>query len=145
MGQFMSKHRWVPIALGIIFLISWGIVFAVDFGRAATSYAPVSGTENLESVILRMKAAKPGIMKRQLDLLAERYDLGNRPLRGVTMSGGKAVQQGVRVKLPQGMTWDKLAAMTPEEIKLKDVWPAGFYPLPHPNHPEGGMVFPQFH
>jgi len=35
--------------------------------------------------------------------------------------------------------------MTPEQIREKDLWPAGFYPLPHPNHAEGGMVFPQFH
>lgn len=54
-------------------------------------------------------------------------------------------QEGVRAKLPEGLTWEKLAAMTPVEIKVKDLFPAGFYPLPHPNHPEGGMVFPKFH
>jgi cytochrome c peroxidase len=62
------------------------------------------------------------------------------------MSGGlKAVQEGVRAKLPEGMTWQELAGMTPEEIREKDLWPKGFFPLPHPNHPEGGMVFPKFH
>jgi cytochrome c peroxidase len=35
--------------------------------------------------------------------------------------------------------------MSPEEIREKDLWPQGFLPLPHPNHPEGGMVFPKFH
>ena len=35
--------------------------------------------------------------------------------------------------------------MTPEGIKDKDLFPPGFTPLPHPNHPEGGMVFPKFH
>jgi cytochrome c peroxidase len=34
--------------------------------------------------------------------------------------------------------------MKPAEIRDKDLFPAGFYPLPHPNHPEGGMVFPHF-
>ena len=43
------------------------------------------------------------------------------------------------------MTWEKLQAMSPEEIREKDAFPAGFFPLPHPNHPEGGMVFPKFH
>jgi cytochrome c peroxidase len=62
----------------------------------------------------------------------------------VTMSKGKAIQDGVRVKLSGGMTWDKLGAMTPDEIRGKDLWPAGLYPLPHPNHPEGGMTFPKF-
>jgi len=51
----------------------------------------------------------------------------------------------VRVKLPKGVTWDSLAAITPEEIREKGLWPAGFLPLPHPNHPEGGMVFPKHH
>jgi cytochrome c peroxidase len=92
-----------------------------------------------------MAEAKPAVMKRQMDVLKERYDLSDRPAKGVTMSRGKAVQQGVRVKLPKGMTWAKLAEMTPEQIRAKDAWPAGLYPLPHPNHPEGGMVFPKFH
>jgi cytochrome c peroxidase len=35
--------------------------------------------------------------------------------------------------------------MSPEDIKAKDAWPIGFLPLPHPNHPEGGMLFPAFH
>src|SRR5260370_7412642 len=43
------------------------------------------------------------------------------------------------------MPWEKLAAMSPEEIPQKDVFPAGFFPLPHPNQAEGGMVFPKFH
>jgi len=31
-------------------------------------------------------------MKRQMDLLKERYDLSDKPAGGVTMSGGKPVQ-----------------------------------------------------
>ncbi|MEK7756133.1 MAG: cytochrome B6, partial [Planctomycetota bacterium] len=46
--------------------------------------------------------------------------------------------------LPPDMSWEKLAAMTPEEIRDKGLFPKGFLPLPHPNHPEGGMLFPQF-
>lgn len=33
--------------------------------------------------------------------------------------------------------------MTPEEIKAKKVWPAGFLPMPHPHHEAGGMIFPK--
>src|SRR5271166_5932117 len=33
--------------------------------------------------------------------------------------------------------------MTPEKIRDENLFPKGFYPLPHPNHPEGGMVFPR--
>ena len=53
-----------------------------------------------------MKAAKPEVMKRQMDLLKERYDLANRPAKDATMSSGKPVQEGIRVTLPQGMTWE---------------------------------------
>ena len=41
------------------------------------------------------------------------------------------------------MTWDALAAMSPDEIREKGLFPKGFLPLPHPKHVVGGMVFPQ--
>ena len=110
-----------------------------------SSYAPVVVKESFDATMARMKAAKPAVMKKQLDLLEERYDMSDRPARGVTMSRGKAVQEGVRVKLPAGMSWEKLAEMTPQQIREKGLFPGGFLPLPHPNHPEGGMVFPQHH
>jgi hypothetical protein len=34
--------------------------------------------------------------------------------------------------------------MTPDEIRDRGLYPVGFRPLPHENHPEGGMVFPPF-
>jgi cytochrome c peroxidase len=110
-----------------------------------TSYMPVVPKEEFETTMNRMKSEKAGIEKKQADLLAQRYDLSNKPASGVTMSRGKPVQQGVRAKLPAGVTWEALAQMTPEQIREKDAWPAGFFPLPHPNHPEGGMLFPKFH
>jgi cytochrome c peroxidase len=100
---------------------------------------------DFKAVMKKMKAEKAAIQKRQTDLLNERYDLKDNP-SALMMSGNRrAVQQGVRVKLPQGATWESLANMTPDQIREKDLWPKGFYPLPHPNHPEGGMLFPQFH
>ena len=117
---------------------------AQELPQKGTSYAPVDLKEDFAVVMARMKAAKPEIMKRQMDLLKERYDLANRPAKDVTMSRGKPVQEGIRVILPQGLTWEKLQAMSSEEIREKDSFPAGFFPLPHPNHPEGGMVFPTF-
>lgn len=108
------------------------------------SYAPVVMQEDLDKVVARMSAAKAEIMARQMKLLEERYDLSDRPAQGVTMSRGKPIPEGVRAKLPEGVkAWEDLAAMTPEEIREKGLWPKGFLPLPHPNHPEGGMVFPK--
>ena len=108
------------------------------------SYAPVNDTESFATIHDRMSAAKAGIMKRQMDLLEERYDLSDRPAKGVTMDRTKPIQEGVRVKLPAGVTWSQLANMSPDEIKAKNIFPKGFLPLPHANHPEGGMVFPHF-
>ncbi len=111
-------------------------------GRSA-SYAPVAVRHDFPMMVSHMKAAKPKIMQRQLDLLAQRYDLSDRP-GAATMSRGKPVQMGTRVRLPAGVTWEQLASMGAEAIRSKDLFPAGLLPLPHPNHPEGGMVFPRF-
>jgi cytochrome c peroxidase len=75
--------------------------------------------------------------------LERRYDLSDRPARGSIMSRGKPLKEGVRVKLPSGVTWEQFSKLAPEEIKERGLFPAGFLPLPHPNHPEGGMVFPK--
>ena len=88
-----------------------------DLPQKGTSYAPVDLKEDFAVVMARMKAAKPEVMKRQMDLLKERYDLANRPAKDVTMSSGKPIQEGIRVTLPQGMTWKKLQAMSSEEIR----------------------------
>jgi cytochrome c peroxidase len=136
--------------LGAAFIIMVSVVATggVIYGESvkkASSYAPVVITETFETIMARFKAQKPEVMKRQMDLLSSRYDLADRPAKGVTMSRGKPIQEGVRAKLPEGVTWEKLAEMSPDDIKNKNVFPAGFFPLPHPNHPEGGMLFPKFH
>jgi cytochrome c peroxidase len=143
MRQQSGKVRWMVIGALCAFVSTIGAVYAQEMVQS--SYMPVDIKEPFAKTMARMKAAKPEVMKRQMDLLKERYDLSNRPAKGVTMSGGKAVQEGVRAKLPKGMTWEKLANMTPEEIRKEDLWPIGFLPLPHPNQMEGGQVFPKFH
>ena len=143
----MSKAvKYLGLATGALLMIIVSIsTFAQSPLRGESSYSPVVIKESFEAIMGRMKAAKPEVMKRQMDLLNERYDLSNRPAAGVTMSRGKPVQEGIRIKLPAGMTWERLAGMSPEEIREKNLFPAGFFPLPHPNHAEGGMLFPKFH
>ena len=118
---------------------------AQEAEKKKSSYMPVDIQEDFSTTVERMTKAKPAVMKRQLDLLSERYDLSDRPAKGVTMSRGKPVQEGVRAKLPNDLTWEKLTTLSPEEIRDRGLFPKGFLPLPHPNHPEGGMVFPKFH
>lgn len=113
-------------------------------GDDSQTYLPVISDKPFKDVMAEDKAAKSKVMKQQSDLLEQRYDLRDRPRSQITMSGGrKAVQDGVRVKLPEGMTWDRLTQMTPQEIREQGVFPAGFLPLPHVKHAIGGMVFPK--
>jgi len=140
-------QKTVGLAIALMIALVFcgiGLTCANAQTNRQSSYSPVVITEDFHSIQARMKAAKAEIMKRQMDLLAERYDLSNRSAKGITMSRGKSIQEGLRVKLPAGMTLQKLAEMTPEEIREKGVFPKGFFPLPHPNHSEGGMVFPKF-
>jgi cytochrome c peroxidase len=143
----MSKTAKYGVLIVMVLLLTWVSIpaFAQPSPKGESSYSQVMIKESFQAILDRMKSAKPEVMKRQMDLLAMRYDLSNRPAQGVTMSRGKAIQEGVRAKLPQGVTWAQLAAMSPEEVREKNLFPAGFLPLPHPNHPEGGMVFPKFH
>ncbi|MHB9103131.1 MAG: cytochrome B6 [Sulfuricella sp.] len=126
-----SRIRW--------FLVALPATAAVCFALTASA-----ADEDFPTLTKRLQAEKQKFAQRQQALLAERYDLADRPARGTVMSRGKPVQDGVRVRLPQGMTWDKLAALSPEEIKERQLWPAGFLPLPHPHHEAGGMIFPKF-
>jgi cytochrome c peroxidase len=111
--------------------------------RGLTSYQPVAIDEPFASRMAYDVAAKPGIERAHQALLEERYDLSDHPAHGVTMEQGKPLQEGVRVKLPQGVTWEQLAAMSPEDIRKRDLWPKGFFPLPHAFQPTGGQVFPK--
>ena len=105
---------------------------------------PLPGDQHFNFAALRARGEmlRTIMDARQQSLLEQRYDLADRPAP-VTMSRGKPLQQGVRVKLPAGVTWDDLAAMTPAQIRATDLFPGGFLPLPHPNQDEGGMVLPR--
>lgn len=108
-----------------------------------SSYAPVVDEASFDATKRRLQKIKPGLQRDFKALLAERYDLADRPVPGVVTGRGAPVQGGVRVRLPNGVSWQQLANMTPEQIKQKDLWPAGFYPLPHEHQAEGGMLFPR--
>jgi cytochrome c peroxidase len=123
---------------------SFGKLGALSLAFAiASGSGPILAQEEFETLVKTLTEEKTGFAERHRKLLEERYDLAERPAEGVTMSKGKPVQSGVRVKLPEGVTWDRLGGLSPSEIKDQALWPAGFYPLPHPHHEAGGMLFPQ--
>jgi len=141
----LARNSLLAVAGGLlaVAIVAWGAFPAQDKPIKEEPPAVKQGDE-FTATMTRMKAAKADIANRHQTLLKERYDLSDKSARDGKMTRGKAIQQGPRAKL-KDTTWDKLAAMSPEEIRDKGLFPAGFLPLPHPNHPEGGMLFPKFH
>jgi len=85
--------------------------------------------------------AKPGVMAAQRRILEQRYDLTPKLDPVAKMSRGKPLAVGPTARLKKGMSWEKIASMSPENIKQQGVFP---YPsLPHPLQTNGGQVFPQ--
>ena len=150
--------RWLAGSSGLAFLV---LMIAPSLARPQTqtqadgdkskentpsSYDQIApallGKESFQAVMAKDKADKESVMARQKKLLEERYDLTPRPDGKVTMSRGKPIQVGPTAKLPEGLTWEQLAATASDEIREKGLFPKGFLPLPHPKHEVGGMVFP---
>ena len=94
-----------------------------------------------EEVMKKEIANKPAVMEAQRRLLERRYQLQPKLDPVTKMSRGKPLAVGPTARLTDGMTWERLAAMRPEEIRQQDLFP---YPaLPHPLQANGGQVFPK--
>ncbi len=105
-----------------------------------SSFMPVV-EEPFDVVRARDKAAKARVMAAHQKLLEERYDLSRRVDPNVRMTRGKPIPVGPTARLKKGVTWEQLGRLTPDEIRERDLFP--YLPLPHVNHPVGGMIFPQ--
>jgi hypothetical protein len=88
-------------------------------------------------------ANKAGVMATQRRLLESRYNLEPKLDPVVTMSRGKPLPVGPTAKLPAAVTWEALAALSPDEIRARDIFP--YKALPHASQGGGlgGQVFPQ--
>jgi cytochrome c peroxidase len=94
-----------------------------------------------EDMMKKDMANKPKVMETQRRLLERRYHLKPKLDPEAKMSRGKPLPVGPTARLPEGQTWERLAGMSPEDIKRQGVFP---YPsLPHPLQSTGGQVFPQ--
>jgi cytochrome c peroxidase len=95
-----------------------------------------------DDIYKELVAAKPNVMATQQKLLESRYNLTPKLDPDAKMSRGKPLAVGPTARLPEGMDWDALGALSPEEIREKDVFP--YKSLPHPAQGGGlgGQVFP---
>jgi cytochrome c peroxidase len=121
-----------------------GAEFATTEEGIIGTYRKTVPDVDFETAKARDEKNKSRVAQRQRELLEQRYDLSDHA-SAIFMSGGrKPVQEGVRVKLPAGLTWDRLGQMATSDIRQQNAFPQGFRPLPHVKHESGGMVFPQF-
>jgi cytochrome c peroxidase len=96
-----------------------------------------------EDVYKAAVANRPEVLARQRKLLGSRYDLEPKLDPMATMSRGKPLVVGPTARLPEGLDWATLAALSPAEIRRRDAFP--YKALPHPAQGGGlgGQVFPQ--
>src|SRR6266481_3572455 len=136
------------IIVGIMGTAFAGSILALSWAAFSDSLPPDASyrgltTQPFSVVRAADEAAKPEVMRRQAEVLQAHPALNRFPFaRHKDVGDRKAVQGGVRVKLPQGVTWDMLAQMTPDAMAEGDLLPAGFMPLPHVKQSQGGQVFP---
>lgn len=135
--------------MSAVLIVSF-LATSVVFGQQATddsslpdqTFMPVVVDESFDEIMHRDASQKDDVMQQQQELLRSRYDLSDNASDTMMSGNRKAVQQGVRVRLPDGVSWSALADMRPTDIKEKDLFPMGFRPLPHTKHAVGGQVFP---
>lgn len=118
-----------------------GRLTGFDFVRDPLNAKEPGGKTTFEEIMKEDKAMKAKVMELQKTLLARRYHLDPKFHPEVRMSRGKPVPVGPTARLGEDMNWERLAKMTPEEIRKGNLFP--YRPLPHPKHTPGGQVFPQ--
>ena len=107
--------------------------------KVVSSYGPINQDVGFNQIKADRMKVKSDRAKEHMDLLNVRYDLSKKTSPDVVMSGGKPIPVGPTAKL-QGTNWDDMNKLTPEQIKMKGIFP--YKPLPFADHAEGGMLFP---
>jgi cytochrome c peroxidase len=152
MLRIATRHKILALSAGLVTLGASVLIGLAQTREGENSkppklsnktYMPVVIDQDFEEIEKQDQEQSPKFMQRQKALLERRYDLSDQPSGIMMAAGRKAVQEGVRVKLPDNVNWEQLSQMTPEEIKEQDLFPMGFRPLPHAKHETGGMVFPK--
>lgn len=114
-------------------------------GRGKRAYASTDDVENFAKFYKECSARKPKVMADRAAYMKLRYNFTGKTHPTITMARSKPIPVGPVVRLPKGVkSWEELAAMSPEEIKKKGLFPEGFRPLSHPLHTTAHMLFPQY-
>jgi cytochrome c peroxidase len=111
-------------------------------GKGKTSFGSPELPMSWDEWVAFHKKQKPELMEDVKAYMAGRYDFNGKVMNGVYMSGGrKQVMMGPVARLPEGIaSWEELAALSPEEISKRDLFP--YKPIAHPLQSIAHMVFP---
>ncbi|HZY88688.1 MAG TPA: hypothetical protein VFE78_27945, partial [Gemmataceae bacterium] len=141
LSDVFAPNKALPITAALADQTDHGQMLGFDFYRDPLG-AMKPGT-TFEDVYKAGVAAKPKVLATQRKLLESRYHLEPKLDPVAKMSRGKPLVVGPTARLPEGMDWEALAAMSPAEVRRKDVFP--YKALPHPAQGGGlgGQVFPK--
>jgi cytochrome c peroxidase len=124
--------------ISLIAIINVGDSFAQKTNMVS-SYGPINQNARFDQIKAERMKVKSDRAMEHIALLNTRYDLSIKTSQETVMSGGKPIPLGPTARL-QGISWEELDKLTPEQIKMKGVFP--YKPLPFADHTEGGMLFP---
>lgn len=94
-----------------------------------------------EEWVEKCTTQKPLLMAEVRTYMESRYNFSGEAIPGAFMSGGKPIMKGPVARLPKGIhTWEELAALSPDEIRARDLFP--YKPLAHPLQSTAHMLFP---
>jgi hypothetical protein len=62
-----KKSGWIPLVTCLTAFIALSMIYAQESKKKVSSYMPVVITEDFATIMARMKAAKPEIMKPQTE------------------------------------------------------------------------------
>ena len=132
------RPAWAGICTLLVAVAS-APVSSAQSEKLVSSYGPINQDVDFSQVKAARMAVKAGHAEEHMKLLNARYDLSKKVTSDVLMSGGKPIPVGPTARL-QGVTWEQLDNLTPEQIKEQGLFP--YQPLPFADQAEGGMLFP---
>ena len=111
------------------------------YGRGGSSFGSPVLPMRFEQWLEFHRKQKPQLMADVHAYMNDRYDFSGEAIEGQFMSGGKPIMRGPVARLASVKSFEELAAMSPSEIREKDLFP--YKPLAHPLQSNAHMLFPE--
>ena len=113
-------------------------------GRGRSSFASIDEVADFAEFMRKCRELKPKVMEERQKYMERRYNFTGKVRTDLTMTRSKPIPVGPVIRLPEGISsWEELAALSPREIRERDLFPEGMRPLSHPLHSTAHQLFPQ--